>query len=220
MKRASKTYSVLIPVMVQFLVILLTANSCASTASGSPVTENSDKALAEIQMRLVDSAHWALGRNSLNVGSKCFNLDCSGVVLAIYDRAGKDLQPFLASYSGGGVQRLYALMQDEGLLYKTASPAPGDLLFWDNTYDRNRNGKKDDVLTHIGMVVSIDRAGNVKYIHHNYRKGIILENMNLSDPDNLEKNSPIRARGAEKGHAPRWLSGQLLKASAKAYKLK
>ncbi len=219
MKGTSKRYRILVPV-IEFILVAWIASSCVTTGPAPPDSYQEEGDLEDIQKRLVDSAYWALGRNRLNVEGKCFNLDCSGVVLAIYDRSGKDLQPFMASYSGGGVQRLYALMEEQGLLYKTKHPAPGDLLFWDNTYDRNKNGKKDDLLTHIGMVVSMDNKGNVKYIHHNYRKGIILENMNLTDPDNLEKNSPIRARGAEKGHAPRWLSGQLLKASARAYKVK
>ncbi|MDC7239449.1 MAG: NlpC/P60 family protein [Spirochaetales bacterium] len=193
--------------------------SCATTDyfADDPVRQTDD--LSDIQRDLVDSANWALGRKRLVVDGKKFNLDCSGVVMALYYRAGIDLQPLLSSYSGGGVQRLYSLMDEQALLYREPQLAPGDMLFWDDTYDRNKDGKINDPLTHMGMVVSVDKQGNVKYIHHNYRRGIVLEKMNLKDPDNLDLNSPMRARYAESGHAPRWLSSHLLRDAARGYEL-
>jgi cell wall-associated NlpC family hydrolase len=160
-----------------------------------------------------------LGKKTLVVDGRKFNMDCSGVVMAVYYKSGIDLLSPLNQYSGGGVQRLYGLMDDNQLLYKQPHLAPGDILFWDNTYDSNDDGKINDPLTHIGMVVSTDSQGNVQYIHHNYRKGIVLAKMNLLDPDNLKMNSPMRARYAEKGHAPLWLSSHLLNQAAKGYLL-
>ena len=195
--------------------------SCATTdyfADDPPVWQSGGE-LSSIQKDLVESAEWALGRNRLVVDGKSFNLDCSGVVMALYYRSGIDLQPFMASYSGGGVQRLYALMNDNDLLYRKAQLAPGDMLFWDDTYDRNNDGRVNDPLTHMGMVVYVDKKGNVEYIHHNYRRGIVLEKMNLNDPDNQNLNSPMRARYVESGHAPRWLSSHLLKDAARGYEL-
>ena len=36
------------------------------------------------------------------------------------------------------------------------NPKPGDVVFFDNTYDRNKNKRLDDSLTHIAIVVSVD----------------------------------------------------------------
>ncbi len=35
----------------------------------------------------------------------------------------------------------------------------GDLVFFDNTYDRNGDGKFDDRITHVGIVVGFDKEG-------------------------------------------------------------
>ncbi len=175
---------------------------------------------SKIQKDLIESGRWAVGKKKLVVGDRRFNLDCSGVVLAVYYRSGIDLQPMLSGYTGGGVQRLYSLMKKNELTYHPAVPDPGDMLFWDNTYDKNGNKKKDDELTHVGMVVGVGSDGTVEYVHHNYRKGIVVARMNLGDPDNLDVNSPMRARGEEAGHAPLWLSSHLLKEAARGYKLK
>lgn len=209
------------------LLVLLTGFiliSCASVPETivveDPVIEApQEKDISAVQKDLVDSANWALGKEKLTVKDRSFNLDCSGVVMAVYYRSGIDLQSYLSGYSGGGVQRLYGFLDDRQLLYKQADLAPGDMLFWDNTYDKNGDGKKNDTLTHVGMVVTVDERGNIQYIHHNYRKGIVLAKMNLLDPDNLDVNSPMRARGEEKGHAPLWLSSHLLKQAARGYEL-
>jgi len=207
------------------LLLSLLLLSCATGRSGSlagpPVKPDSagEGSLSPVQRDLVESAGWALGQSRLKVKDRNFNLDCSGVVLAIYYRAGIDLTSSLGGYSGGGVQRLYSYLMDHNLLYLPARPVPGDLLFWDNTYDKNSDGRQNDELTHVGMVVSVNREGTVEYIHHNYRKGIVLASMNLLDPDNLAVNSPMRMKSSEPGHAPRWLSSHLLRDAGRAYEL-
>ncbi len=202
--------------------IIMTLGACTTTKAVLPRDpgESTGKGeISPIQQDLVDSAQWALGKNRLTVGDRRFNMDCTGVVLAIYYRSGIDLSREFGSYTGGGVQRLHSYMDDLDLLYRTPYPRPGDLLFWDDTYDHNGDGIINDPLTHVGMVVSVDSRGNIRYIHHNYRKGIILAKMNLLEPDNLSLNDPMRARYAEKGHAPRWLSSHLLKEEARAYEV-
>jgi hypothetical protein len=44
-------------------------------------------------------------------------------------------------------------------------PQPGDLAFFDRTYDANRNGRLDDVLTHVAVVVAVDDDGTVELVH-------------------------------------------------------
>jgi hypothetical protein len=57
-------------------------------------------------------------------------------------------------------------------------PKAGDLVFFNNTWDMNRNGKWDDPLTHVGMVTGVEEDGTVVYIHHASR-GVQRYRMNL-----------------------------------------
>ncbi len=182
---------------------------------------------SETRERLVGTAHSLLGKGRPRVGGKSFRLDCTGVVQAVYWGAGIDLESPLAAYTGNGVARLYSFLDDRGLVTKGSEPRPGDLIFWDNTYDHNGNGRVDDPLTHVGMVVSVRDNGDLEYIHHNYRRGIILEKMNPRTPDIYSRvengktvvvNSPMRMRGSPE--YDKVLSGELVRAWGQAYLLK
>ena len=148
-------------------------------------------------------------------------MDCSGVVRAIYFKAGIDLAQDFNKYKGGGVQRIHATMQAKGLIYRPTVPVPGDILFWDNTYDANHNGRSDDVLSHIGMVVSSDKkTGNVVYVHHHEKKGIVFETMNLLHPNDQKYNAIMRSQRAKKLPGNKYLASQLYKDSGKGYLLR
>ncbi len=204
--------------------------SCAS-APGRIREESRVQALPEagrVQATLAEGAGYVLGKESLNIRGKKFALDCTGVVLAIYYYAGLDLAGDFPKYSGNGVTRLYKSLEQEKLLYNTNQPETGDIIFWDNTYDRNKDGRLNDTLTHVAMVVTSKKDGTIEYIHHNYRKGIIIEYMNLLNPDVFQKldrgemriiNSPMRMKTAGKSHGEKWLSSQLYKIFGRGYLL-
>lgn len=185
--------------------------------------------LTEIQKKLVAGALQFIGAESLKVGDQTFRMDCSGVVSAIYARAGIDLLSKLSNYRGNGVTRLYRFLEDNDLLYRTTDPAPGDIIFWDNTWDANEDGKFNDYFTHVGMVVNRLPDGTIEYIHHHYTKGIILEWMNLHKPDvryvdvngeSVKINSAIRARSAPAAPGGVSLASQLYRHLGKAWELK
>ncbi len=180
--------------------------------------------LNRIQAKLVEGAHSIRGRSQLNVGGRRFNTDCTGTVLAIYWFAGIDLSTPLADYRGNGVTRLYRFLEEERALYKTRRPKPGDIIFWDNTYDRNDDGRVNDYLTHTGMVVEVEKDGTVHYVHHNYRKGVVFARMNLYRPgvhietiDGRQQliNSPMRMRGSP--NYDKWLASQLTRSFGRAW---
>ena len=169
--------------------------------------------------KLVEAADRYKGASSLTVRGKKFAMDCSGLVAALYYYAGIDLQSYFPAYTGSGTERIYKALDDRGLLHKSWQPEPGDIIFWDNTYDRNNNRKADDYLTHTGMVVSSDTSGNIVYIHYNYARGIVYENMNLRYKNNHTRivsgkeiilNSHLRQKGSP-DIAAGTLSGQLLR---------
>ena len=214
------------------LIILLILSSCRTSPDiiETDITEpdgiQTPRELTDIQENLIEGAHEILGREELFIRGKSFGLDCSGIVLSIYWYAGVDLSKAYNDYSGNGVTRIYRYLEDRDFLYRTINPAPGDIIFWDNTDDKNEDGKPNDYLTHVGMVVDIDEEGNIDYIHHNYRKGIVLARMNLNNPDTYAEtingeqiivNSAMRMRGSP--DFDKWLSSQLYRKFGMGYLL-
>ncbi len=189
----------------------------ASGAPGAP---------ASLRDRLLEGAGYVMGKSRLVVRGKSFPYDCTGTVRAIYWYAGIDLARRFQRYGGNGVKRLYRTLEDLQLLYHTTRPVPGDLIFWDNTYDRNGDGQWNDPLTHVGMVVRVSRDGLIEFVHLNYNRGILIEYLNLLDPDTHQVkergvarlvNSPLRLQKAGRPHPDRWLASHLYRRFGKAY---
>lgn len=164
---------------------------------------------------VVENARYWEGRDRLEWKGRSFNLDCTGVVMASYFKAGVDLWPEMAPYAGGGVQRLYSWLEGQSLLFQ--DPRPGDLIFWDNTWDADEDYQWDDYLTHVGLVLDIEEDGRIVYLHHNYSRGIVLAYMHLGKPDvhmdgDRILNSPMRMRYSDRPRPEKWLSSHLLRA--------
>jgi len=181
---------------------------------------------SDVQRLLAEGARWAVGRRHLVVRGRTFPYDCTGTVLAIYWYAGIDLARDFQMYSGNGVMRLYRSLEKQNLLYSSTHPATGDVIFWDNTYDRNGDGAWNDTLTHMGMVLRSSPDGTIQYVHLNYSRGIVIENMNLLEPDLHKKlirgslrilNSPVRLKERGQPHPPQWLAGQLYRVLGMGY---
>jgi len=205
-------------------VLLILLEACATVAP--PAVNPAARGAEEIRRKLAEGGQYVLGKKELIIRGKRFNMDCTGTVLAIYYYAGIDLARDFNKYTGNGVTRLYKSLEAEELLYDTRYPVTGDIIFWDNTYDRNEDGKWNDPLTHVGMVMNVSADGDVEYVHLNYHKGIIVEDMNLRHPEihqQIEKgrmriiNSPMRMKQAGKAHPENWLSGQLFKIFGMGY---
>ena len=101
--------------------------------------------------------------------------DCSGFVIAAYDAAGLTLS--------GSAQSLWELAQNRGEVHRRKRPNVGDLAYFDNTYDRNKNGRLDDRLTHIAIVLEVDKDGTVTLAHNGTSAGRTTMVMNLHEPN-------------------------------------
>lgn len=123
---------------------------------------------------------------------KSFLYDCQGTVARIYWAQGIDLTRNYAlpeyQHMRGGVPRIYATYKADGKVHFNKVPKPADLVFFDNTWDDNGNGRMDDPFTHIGMVETVDADGTVSVIHH-CSKGIKVYKMNLSKPTVYQDDS-------------------------------
>jgi len=81
-------------------------------------------------------------------------------------------------------------------------PLAGDLVFFENTYDRNRNGRADDGVTHVGLVEEVRPDGAVVFLHRGGR-GVARAVLDLRAPsasrgaDGIPRNSRLRAQSRD-----------------------
>lgn len=121
-----------------------------------------------------------VGQDSVKVRGVRYRKDCSGVARAIYAMAGLQLGGRALRRDENDVSILYRWMKESGSVHRDR-PQVGDLVFFDNTYDRNRDGKTNDPLSHVGIVEKILADGTVVYVHH-VSGGILRYRMNLAHP--------------------------------------
>ncbi len=170
-----------------------------------------------------------IGKPDLNLDGKSFPWDCSGVVMAAMYQAGLDVSEEYGSYEGNGVNRLHEIAVHHQVEYDLPLPEIGDLIFWDNTWDKNEDLSWNDPLTHVGIVVDVQANGIIHYVHHDYKRGITQASMNLFFPENqfgilpdgtrVEINSPMRMSSQRYLNPGQWLSSQLFRGFGRLHQL-
>lgn len=90
---------------------------------------------------------------------------------------GVDLLAGAAGSGQTGVRAIYTTAREMGALHR-GSPQPGDLVFFRETYDRNFDQRRNDGLTHIGIVERIREDGSVVFLHR-ANSGVRRSVMNL-----------------------------------------
>ncbi len=182
--------------------------------------------LTGLQENVLSAAHRLLGtapNATVTVRGKTYVCDCIGSVGAIFYDAGIDIFGDLGPSRGGdgGVDAFYRILEAEDVLHTNRLPAVGDVIFWDNTYDRNSDGIiGNDPNTHVGIVVQVEKDGTIHYLHENQFTGIVVERMNLYQPD--VHRDPITGKllnspmfdGSYEGNPnnpEHWLAGDLWK---------
>jgi hypothetical protein len=219
----------LAPLLLAGLLGACATTPFAGVEQSAPARATADPTVVALRDKLAEGARSFLGRKQLVVRGRRFNMDCTGVVLAIYWYAGIDLARDFNRFTGNGVSRIYRTLERRDLLYSTPSPLVGDIIFWDNTYDENEDARWNDPLSHVGMVVRVDDDGTITYVHYHIRNGISNDFMNLRSPgvqsqieDGRMKviNSPLRLAIPGRPHPPDWLSGQLYRNLGMGYLLR
>jgi hypothetical protein len=184
------------------LVAALAAALLSGCAGGTPSLDPGDLSFFDLQARLAArGASWVGHRGEFRVGGERFNDDCTGFVEAVYEAEGVPLRALMrraAPDERGGVAAAFRAMKSYGVVFGGGDwPAPGDLVFWHDTYDRNGNGEADDPFTHLGIVEYVV-DGTVVFVHRG-GKGVARGAMNPERPreeaaDGVRLNSAIRAR--------------------------
>jgi peptidoglycan DL-endopeptidase CwlO len=140
-----------------------------------PARSPAEAAAPDPVARMLSAARAEVG----NAGGR-EGVDCSTFVRRAYAAAGVDLYAE-ASRRDNGVQAIHRYVYRHGRLHRRRLPAPGDLVFFDNSYDRNRNRLLDDRLTHVGLVEEVLGDGTILVLHAT-NHGVVREPMNLRRP--------------------------------------
>ncbi len=162
-----------------------------------------------IRDKLVKSAEYYAGKPKTRT-------DCSGLILKILNKNNITIFKKQAVIPRGanGVKIIYLTLKKYKKIYRSHNKAsPGDLIFFNNTYDKNKNKRVDDPLTHIAMITEVNRDGTIKYIHKS-GKGIIYGYMNLRKRNKTKHknkviNSYLRRRYKKDSRRVKYLSAQL-----------
>lgn len=112
------------------------------------------------------------GRYYLEARPALAQEDCVGLVEAVTALAGHPV--------GGNIRDLWAAAVAEGRTHD--APHVGDVAFFDDTFDRNRDGRPNDPFTHVAVVVRIEADGTVVMVHRGGPAGIRELRMNLARP--------------------------------------
>jgi hypothetical protein len=159
---------------------------------------------------VVELARGLVGARRVEVGGKRFGDDCTGLVRGVYASLGVDLMS-LGQAGDNGVTAIWRFTAQRGRLYEGGRPVPGDLVFFRETYDLNRDGQVNDGLTHVGLVDDVEADGTVLVIHR-VARGVVRYRMNLSAPTTAKDasgrviNDGLRLAGQGSGQR---LTGEL-----------
>ena len=154
-----------------------------------------------------------VGRTKLTADGEKYRYDCSGLVDAAHARAGLDV-------GQKNSKALWALSDYLDVRHKRGDRLQaGDVVFFDNTYDQNGNGKVDDPLSHVAVVEEVADDGTATLVHKG-SKGVVRIQMNLEhpdqalSPDGTRWNSWLRGRTRSDPKGTKYLAGELYRGAA------
>ncbi len=158
------------------------ASDQAGSAEASPEETSRPLTVAPgSRTTAVSTAVKLVGKQKIVLGGKRYGDDCTGLVRGVYAQLGIDLMSAGAA-GDNGVTAIYRFAAQHGRVYDGGRPVGGDLVFFRDTFDYNRDGRVNDGLTHIGLVERVEDDGTVIVIHR-VARGVVRYKMNLAYRD-------------------------------------
>jgi hypothetical protein len=167
------------------------------------------------QAAIVKTAAGLVGATTVKSNGRRITYDCAGVTRAVYLAHGIDLyDDGIQRGKENGVRLIYNHVRAHGRLHRGPLVRPGDLVFFDNTWDFNGDGIPNDALTHVGIVEQVEADGTVIFISR-VADAIERYRMNLSTPhvhraaDGRVLNDYMRRKRWRDGDDTLYLTGEL-----------
>jgi hypothetical protein len=207
------------------LIMIALSAGCAGTSTERPQTLNipardccrSGQPAAR-QGAIVHTAAGLVGAKTILSQGRRISYDCAGVTRAIYLAHGIDLYDGVdAGRNVNGVRLIYEHVRDQGRIHAGPVVHPGDLVFFDNTWDYNGDGEANDPLTHVGIVERVESDGTIVFISR-VSEAIERYRMNLARPhihqtvDGRILNDYMRRKRSPDEDGTRYLTGELFAA--------
>ncbi|HLZ32567.1 MAG TPA: CHAP domain-containing protein [Nitrospira sp.] len=164
---------------------------------------------------IVRTAVRLLGATTIQVNGKRIAYDCAGVTRAIFLEHGIDLYDSGTTDPGAnGVKLIHNHLSRHGKFHQGPAVRPGDLVFFDNTWDYNGDGILNDPLTHVGIVERQEPDGTVVFISRvagaieRYRMNLALPQIHKTEKGRI-LNDYIRRKDPGDHPDTGYLTGQL-----------
>jgi len=191
------------PARTAAIPIALALASALAGCAGPSRAVRADHPDAALAGRLAArAARWEGHAGPFSVGERRFPADCSGFVLAVYEAEGvplRRLAGLAAPHETSGAAALHRAAVTYGVVFGGGGewPAPGDLVFFHDTYDRDRNGGADDRFTHVGIVEHVS-GGTVVFLHRGrsrvVRAAVTPDRPAVASEGSTLVNSPLREK--------------------------
>ena len=131
---------------------------------------------------IVEAAARLVGVRAITSQGRRIAYDCAGVTRAIFLEHGIDLyRGAFNDPKGNGVRLIHNHVRQHGTFHRGPNVSPGDLVFFDNTWDFNGDGQLNDPLTHVGIVERLEPDGTVVFISR-VANAVERYRMNLDQP--------------------------------------
>lgn len=207
--------------LIGFIIGLATLVGCAGVTTDRAQRLPSDRlsccqSVDAVSRRaaIVRTAAKLVGARTIELNGRRIAYDCAGVTRAIFLEHGIDLYSGANNPKANGVRLIHTHMRQHGRFHRGPAVHPGDLVFFDNTWDYNNDGEMNDPLTHVGIVERQESDGTIVFISRvagaieRYRMNIALPHVHKTAEGRL-LNDYIRRKEigdpADTGH----LTGEL-----------
>ena len=208
-------------VLIGFLVAVVTLVGCATSTgdrSRRALTRQTCCHSAEATSRraaIVQTAMRLVGSTTIHSKGRRISYDCAGVTRAIFLEHGIDLyNSTVPDPKANGVKLIHHYVSRHGKLHQGPAVRPGDLVFFDNTWDYNGDGMANDPLTHVGIVERQEENGTVVFVSRvagaieRYRMNLALPHVHRTTEGRV-LNDYIRRKDLDDPATTAYLTGEL-----------